>query len=58
MITELFGLDDRINHPGTSGGENWRFRLPWTLREIEADPAMQEICRKFAAVISITRRAP
>ena len=57
MITELFGLDDRINQPGTTGGGNWRFRLPWTLREIEADPAMQETCRKLAAAISITRRA-
>lgn len=58
MITELFDLDERINHPGTRGGENWRFRLPWTLAQIEADPRLQEICRKFAAVISITRRAP
>lgn len=58
MVTELFGLDERINRPGTSGGENWRFRLPWTLRQIETDPRQQEICRKFAAVISITRRAP
>jgi hypothetical protein len=30
MATSLFGLDDRINHPGTTGGTNWRFRLPWT----------------------------
>jgi len=56
MITELFGLDARINSPGTSGGENWRFRLPWTLRQIENDPNLKEICRKFAAIISITGR--
>ena len=56
MVTELFGLEDRINHPGTSGGGNWRFRLPWTLRQIEADPRQQEICRKFAALVSITGR--
>jgi 4-alpha-glucanotransferase len=58
MITELFGIDERINHPGTTGGGNWRFRLPWTLDEIEADPRMQDICRKFATAISITHRAP
>jgi 4-alpha-glucanotransferase len=58
MITELFGLDERINHPGTRGGDNWRFRLPWTLGQIKAEPRLQEICRKFAAIISITRRAP
>ena len=57
MITELFTLDDQFNHPGTSGGQNWRFRLPWTLEEIRADPHLQENCQKLASIISITRRA-
>ncbi len=56
MITELFGLNVRINHPGTSGGDNWRFRLPWSLAQIEDDPQLDEICRKFSAMVSITRR--
>ena len=58
MITELFGIDVRINRPGTSGGENWRFRVPWTVPQVEADPRLQDICRKLAAAISITRRTP
>lgn len=58
MVTSLFGLDDRINHPGTSGPSNWRFRVPWTLAQIMADPKLGEICRKLAAVISVTKRAP
>jgi 4-alpha-glucanotransferase len=58
MVSSLFSLDVRINHPGTTGGSNWRFRLPWTLGEIAANPQLAETCRKFAAVISITRRAP
>lgn len=58
MITSLFGMNDRINHPGTSGPANWRFRLPWTLEEIMADSRTSEICRKLAAVISVTRRHP
>ncbi len=57
MITELFGLDERINQPGTSGGENWRFRLPWTLAEIRDDPQLKSNCDKLATIISITRRA-
>ena len=57
MITELFDLDERINRPGTNEG-NWCFRLPWTLTQIMAEPRLQEICRKFAAAIHITRRAP
>ncbi len=58
MITELFNINRRINEPGTIGGNNWRLRLPWTLAQIQADPQLQEIGRKFAAAISITRRAP
>ena len=56
MITELFDLDERINHPGTSGEQNWRFRLPWTLDEIEASPPLKAACQKLSAIISITRR--
>ena len=58
MITELFGLDDRINQPGSVGGENWRFRLPWSLSQIRATPNLAETCRKFSSLIGITRRLP
>jgi 4-alpha-glucanotransferase len=57
MVTTLFGLGDRINHPGTRSPDNWSFRLPWTLSEIRGDMQLNEICRKFAAAIQITRRA-
>ena len=57
MITELFSLHDQINHPGTMGGQNWRFRLPWTLEEIRTDPQLQANCQKLASIISITHRA-
>lgn len=57
MITELFNLENQINHPGTVDGENWRFRLPWTLDEIQANPRMREDCEKLATIISITGRA-
>lgn len=56
MITELFSLDERFNHPGTTGGENWRYRLPWTLEEIRENPQLAATCQKFAAIISITGR--
>ncbi len=56
MVTSLFSLDERINRPGTSGGQNWRFRMPWTLKEIEDEPTLKAVCQKFAAIISITRR--
>lgn len=37
MITDLFGMIDRYNKPGTVGGENWRFRLPFTIEELQHD---------------------
>ena len=58
MVTEVFDLDERINHPGTSGEQNWRFRLPWTLADIEATPALKTACQHLSNLISITRRAP
>jgi 4-alpha-glucanotransferase len=58
MVTELFDIDTRINEPGTRGGNNWRFRVPWTIRQIREDGRLREISRKFAAAISLTRRAP
>ncbi len=58
MITSLFGLDERINHPGTFGPQNWSFRLPWTLDEIMGSPHLSEVCRKLAALVSITHRSP
>jgi 4-alpha-glucanotransferase len=57
MITELFDIDERINRPGTVEG-NWCFRLPWAVEQIMADRGLSETCRKFAAIISITGRAP
>lgn len=56
MITELFDLDERINHPGTTGEQNWRFRLPWTLDEIEATPHLKATCQKFSTIINLTGR--
>ena len=58
MVTELFGIDERINHPATAGAHNWSFRLPWSLQEIMADPRLAETCRKFSSLIHITRRTP
>ena len=33
MWTELFDVDVRLNTPGTVGGKNWRWRMPFTAHE-------------------------
>jgi 4-alpha-glucanotransferase len=53
----LFGLEDRINSPGGAGGENWRFRMPWSLSEIDRTPWLNSVGTKLAAIIGITRRS-
>lgn len=47
-IQDLFGLRDRINVPGTVSPENWSFRLPWTLEEMERDPFVEKVAEASA----------
>jgi 4-alpha-glucanotransferase len=58
MVTELFALDERINHPGILGGRNWRFRLPWTLQQIRSYSQLDDHCRNFSNLIHLSQRAP
>jgi 4-alpha-glucanotransferase len=55
-VTELFGIEGRINRPGTHGDQNWTYRLPWTIEEIRKDPGLVEIGRKLTSIIGVTRR--
>ena len=57
MVTDLFGMTDRYNQPGTVGGENWRLRLPWTIEEIQTQKPLKEASDKLAMLVGITRRA-
>ncbi len=56
-VTELFGIEARVNRPGTHSEGNWKFRLPWTIEEIRKDRKMGEAGNKLAAIIGVTRRA-
>jgi 4-alpha-glucanotransferase len=58
MITDLHGMHDRFNMPGTTGGENWRLRLPWTVGELRADPLLSREAARLAEVIRATGRTP
>ena len=51
MITDLFGMTDRFNKPGTVGGENWRLRVPWTVEKLRSSESLAGECRKFKAAI-------
>ena len=55
MITDIIDSKKRINIPGTVGGENWRYRLPWKLEDMPAN--LQVDCRRLSALAQITDRA-
>jgi 4-alpha-glucanotransferase len=56
MVTDLFGMHDRFNRPGTVGGENWRFRLPFTLAEMQHRTDLAEASTRMREVIEATDR--
>ncbi|MCB1231652.1 MAG: 4-alpha-glucanotransferase [Verrucomicrobiae bacterium] len=50
MITDLFGLTDRVNVPGVMEGSNWAWRLEPTVTELSRNPhwtSMTEASRKL-----------
>ncbi len=56
MVTDLFGMFDRYNRPGTVGGGNWRFRLPFTLAEMQHRKDLAEASTRMREVIEATDR--
>lgn len=54
MITDLIDSTKRINIPGTVGGENWRYRLPWKLKDMP-QPYRDESSR-LRELIRVSRR--
>jgi 4-alpha-glucanotransferase len=48
-LGDLFGWTERINDPATSGGDNWRWRLPWPVDELESHPDARAVARRLAA---------
>jgi 4-alpha-glucanotransferase len=41
LAQELLGERTRINTPGTVGAENWTYRLPRPIEDLEGDPAIR-----------------
>ncbi len=54
MVMDLIDSDRRINIPGTVGGENWRYRLPWKLDDMP--DSLKVECQKLKDLIDLTGR--
>lgn len=46
-IQDLFGWEERINVPGSIDESNWTYRLPGTIEELRADPAIRQRAAKL-----------
>lgn len=58
MITDLFGMIDRFNKPGTVGHENWSYRLPFTIPELKRDAEKQRHIAELLRAIEKNHRSP
>ena len=56
MITDLYGMTERFNIPGTVGGSNWRIRMPFTVEEMAGRKDLVKESTKLAKVITRTKR--
>jgi len=54
MITDLIDSEKRINIPGTVGGENWRYRLPWKLEEMPI--SLKRECARLSELVHVSER--
>jgi 4-alpha-glucanotransferase len=48
---EILGERTRINTPGTVDERNWTYRLPGTLEDLSADPAVAARMRALAGLV-------
>ena len=55
-VQDLFGWSTRINLPGTVGGRNWSYRLPFNLKPFDAGPAIRARIEHLRAIAIGTGR--
>lgn len=55
-IQDLFGWSARINLPGTVSPRNWNYRLPFTLRPLDAGPVVRARLHCLRALAVATGR--
>ena len=54
MITDIIDSTERINIPGTVGGKNWRYRLPWKLEDMP--DSLRSDCSRLSELVRISGR--
>jgi 4-alpha-glucanotransferase len=57
-VQDVFGLEDRINVPGTVGPRNWSWRMPWSADDLRRDPALAARTSELAQLTARHGRRP
>ncbi len=57
MVTDVFGMLKTFNKPGTVTPLNWSLRLPWSAKELAANPVLAAECCRLAKSIRQGKRA-
>jgi 4-alpha-glucanotransferase len=57
-IQDLLGSRDRINTPSTVSDDNWVYRLPATVAEMERDPGVRVLLERARRLCQKHHRAP
>jgi 4-alpha-glucanotransferase len=50
QITDVFGMTDRFNTPGSVSNTNWTYRLPQTVAELDEDPVLLAQTNMFSRI--------
>ncbi|MCX7865892.1 4-alpha-glucanotransferase [Limisphaera sp. VF-2] len=58
LLTDVLGLTDRYNWPGTQFEENWTARLPWTVEQLATEPAPAAQGKLLQRLVHESGRAP
>jgi 4-alpha-glucanotransferase len=56
LVQELIGAGDRINVPATVGAENWSWRLPRPIEDLETDPRLTARFDRLRALVDEAAR--
>jgi 4-alpha-glucanotransferase len=56
LAQELLGAKDRINTPGTVGRQNWTWRLPRPIEDLESEPGLAARFASIRAVVHESER--
>jgi 4-alpha-glucanotransferase len=57
QIQDVFGQVERFNTPGSMSNANWSHRFPKTVKQLDADPALEAKAKNFSRFAKASGRS-